>query len=311
MPAVYVRETNGRPAEITFDRRVYHRSFLVKMDRDHAGQIEVTEAQDPDTNLTIPTIGDVYDNGAGDRDPFAWASRIAPRPVVEQDNHVLWTVDVEYSSDLRGVGWYEWEWTTNKEKVPFRKSVSPGLVEKNVLTTAGEPFDPAPQKDEYYPVLRHVRVEAEDPIVTMHAYLGKVNDREFPGPMAARPAGFGAGWGAWRALLNVFTGKPRKIGGGVTVFDVRREFIFTPAKDSGDQFIPRYFLNAGFRAYNVAATPPAKEIRDATGSKPSRPKLIQLLGTYSADLQKPEDAVYLEFYDKFQANFDDFNLKIS
>lgn len=307
----WVREVNIRGGEFVLERKNFKRCFQVKTLYDRTFMDAVLKARDPNTNLAIPNLGEFYQvqHPAGfgyEYNLFSFAANKRARPCSEPDNHRLWYVEVDYSSDFRGIGWYDYEWTTQEVKLPFIKEFRPGVVEDAqawVLNKAGEAFDPPPVRESFVKVLRHTRVEATFNHESIDAYLNRYNLLPFPGVN---------GYAAGMVLMKKFSAKARWLADNTAVYDVLREFWFAQKGESAVSWEPRRFLNAGYSA--KAAAPPGKryEILDATGKKPSKPRLLQPDGTYDPDKQAPnppgDNANYCKFYSRHGADFNDFNL---
>lgn len=240
----------------------YTRTWVVLTDNPLDGQFLVLAA------AGIPTIGTPYETSTEDDSTAYVISREAVQDAIDPRR---WVVTIEYTNRSGNplAADLELSWSSAAVNVPV-------VFDSNseaVVNSAGEPFDPPPEKEMYYPVLTIVKNQATfDPAVIV-LYQGKVNSEtfyDFP-PYTVRCKRISA----TRAKEN-----------GITFWKATYEFEF---REEGSEL---RMLDIGYRERD--ANGHERQILDLGGHPITKPALLDGGGGKLHD-PEPWDAVELVF----------------
>jgi hypothetical protein len=181
--------------------RTYTETYMVLTTDSRTGPLEVCLA------TGIPTLRTVYNTGFGlDFDGGAVVSDIQPRLVEPQTDLTKWHVTVTYQSHAASDPSQENEshtdqptlkppvfrWSCAKDKRAVEEAVLIDELGADVRievpqTSAGEPFDPPPDKDQTHRVLTIIRNELDFDQTFFDYYIDSISENSYAGYAPLRP----------------------------------------------------------------------------------------------------------------------------
>lgn len=180
-----IETTDKRGGTIAMGGNRYERTFVVEFDTMSRDQVLLAcFATDPDTGLTIPTIGDAFE-GAGWTmiDQAAICHSIQPK--AREESGYVFDVVAEYQTYGTGPKGFEEDpfkrapevhWSFVDVQEPYEKDVN----DVATLNSAGTQFDPLPTRHGGYLILTLTRNEKTHSILTDLLYRHKTNTRWWP-----------------------------------------------------------------------------------------------------------------------------------
>lgn len=281
MPVLNVIEDlDGHESSIDTKERTYVRTFLVTMDSDDDRALTARTASG------IPQLGHSYQAGT-EFDAFAFVNSVKANRVDKR----VWQVVVTYSSvapeenqqdPLTADPKYSWGSAQFSRPIDFD-------INDALLNSAGDPFDPAIEKEDSRDVLRVTRNEATYSPSIASTYKNKVNSGTFYG----YPPGHAK-------VFDISADSFRHTDGNV-YWTVNYEVHF-----SRDGFQPKV-LDQGYRYINSQGDQEHITVKDKEGQEipVSSPKNLDGNGGI---LPEGGDAVFLDFEIYESANFAGLNI---
>ncbi len=316
MGVVSVNEIWDGRAGSTNDQgvREYTRSFRVRTDDARDGVLHALYA------AGIPRRYDPYEDQNGAFDTGALAKH--PRARGTEDP-TLWIVEVDYStkydfpegtgaaSDKPGTpsagqdgspGDKEGDpifapakikWGTVKYTKPAR-AFNPDGSRSAILNSAGLPFDPPPEMEDYRLTLTVARTELAYTVSTNEKYVNRVNRAQ---------------WKAFNIkplrMLCKGISADREYKNGIVIWNVQYEFEY---REEGWAL---QLLNCGWDAYDADydGIGPAERHRIVNTADGHAPRTPPLLDARGQELDPDDDPIYLVFHIYETAEFNDLKIK--